>query len=80
MAKPLGTAQVSLNISESITGERPYKCKYCGKAFNCKSHRTQHKQIHPTRKAYKCTKCGKPFNQKSSLSRHQIIHTWRETL
>jgi len=61
------------------TGERPYKCTYCDKAFADKSNLRQHAKIHTTKeKLFQCAICQKTFAQRRYLMKHATeIH--RET-
>ncbi|KAL1474266.1 hypothetical protein MTO96_038108 [Rhipicephalus appendiculatus] len=56
------------------TGERPYKCDYCARAFNNKSNMIRHKRIHTGEKPYQCHLC--PWNSawKPELTRHLKAH------
>ena len=62
------------------TGEKPYKCKECGKAFRHHSNVIQHQRIHTGEKPYKCKECGKAFSKHSHLTQHQRIHIGGKTL
>ena len=57
------------------TGEKPYKCKECGKASSHYATLTKHEQIHTEEKPYKCKDCDKDFTQHIGLTYHQISHT-----
>ena len=59
----------------SLPGEKPHKCKTCGRGFKQLTHLTYHMRTHSTVKMYTCAYCGKGFNQKGNLQAHIYGHT-----
>ena len=56
------------------TGEKPYQCNKCIKAFSQTHFLTAHMRIHTGEKPYKCSHCGK------ALSINGKYKHWGETL
>lgn len=53
------------------TGEKPFRCKDCGKQFSDRSNLLQHERSrHAEARSYVCTDCLKQFAQYNYLRRH----------
>lgn len=58
-----------------LSGEKPYKCKFCGKAFNRNAHLIRHRKMHSGgEKEWKCQICSFAFWEKGDLMRHMKSH------
>ena len=61
------------------TGERPFKCKICGRAFttkgNLKTHMGVHRSKPPMRMLHQCPVCHKQFTNALVLQQHIRMHT-----
>uniref|UniRef100_A0A915MW32 C2H2-type domain-containing protein n=1 Tax=Meloidogyne javanica TaxID=6303 RepID=A0A915MW32_MELJA len=52
------------------SGERPYKCPHCEKAFTASSILRTHIRQHSGEKPFKCTVCGKSFASHAAHDSH----------
>jgi len=56
------------------SGERPYTCDVCNKAFINQSNLIKHQRIRIGEHPYGCEVCKKAFSKKNTLITHQCPH------
>ena len=65
------------------TGERPFRCKICGRAFttkgNLKTHMGVHRAKPPLRILHQCPVCHRKFTNALVLQQHIRLHTGEPT-
>ena len=61
------------------TGERPFRCKLCGRAFTTKGNLKTHMGVHrikpPSQLLHQCPVCHKKFTDPTILHQHIRLHT-----
>ncbi len=58
------------------TGEKPYKCAYCGKLYENNAKLKRHESLsHISEKPFKCMECGMAFAERHKLKRHLATHS-----
>ena len=57
------------------TGDKPYECVICKKAFYSSSDLTKHSRLHTGETPYECEICKKKFSSNSNLTVHKRVHT-----
>lgn len=56
------------------TGEKPYKCKYCDRAFSQSNDLVKHTRSHVGDNTYKCPDCPESFRLLGELRAHSKVH------
>ena len=56
------------------TGERPYKCSVCSKAFKTDGQLREHFGSHNKEKPFQCPYCLKYYKRKGVVKNHILIH------
>ena len=58
------------------TGEKPFICSVCNKAYARRSHLSVHYRVHTGERPFVCEECGKDFTEKRFLNDHmQTSHS-----
>jgi len=53
------------------TGERPYKCHVCDKAFSQSGSLNSHMRVHTGEKSHRCSLCNRSFSELGNLQQHK---------
>ncbi|CAI5768366.1 zinc finger and SCAN domain-containing protein 12-like isoform X1 [Podarcis lilfordi] len=72
---PKRSFRPTLNHQRIPTGEKPYKCSFCGNSFTRTWDLLVHTRIHTGEAPYKCSYCGKSFSRGSLFREHVRTHT-----
>ncbi|TKC46005.1 hypothetical protein EI555_012547 [Monodon monoceros] len=72
--RPSSDNLLLLSIIGTLTGENPFACKDCGKAFCYRLNLSQHMKIHTGEKPYEYSERAKAFSPKLHLTEHRWIH------
>lgn len=56
------------------TGEKPYQCSHCEKAFAQRQDLVSHIRCHTGERPFVCSTCGQAFRKANALKAHIKMH------
>lgn len=65
---------LTIHTHRHHTGEKPFQCDFCPKAYVVKADLKTHRYLHTGERPFKCPICLKGFRDKNHMHRHKHIH------
>ncbi|XP_066091580.1 zinc finger protein 343-like [Saccopteryx bilineata] len=63
----------------TLSGEKPYVCRQCGRGFTFQSHLLTHPEMHLSMEnPFLCEECGQSFDDKSNVTIQQQTHSGKK--
>uniref|UniRef100_A0A915KFI8 C2H2-type domain-containing protein n=1 Tax=Romanomermis culicivorax TaxID=13658 RepID=A0A915KFI8_ROMCU len=63
-----------LRIQPVSSGQKPFQCRICLRAFSRSDHLTTHVRTHTGEKPFSCESCGRRFARSDEKKRHAKVH------
>ncbi len=68
------SSHLTYHLRTAHGGEKPYKCRFCEKAFAQSVKLKRHERTHTGERPFKCDTCQHTFTTKYNLKEHENIH------